>query len=64
MLKHSYFVSLLKLEAQALLTHAQTTDAYLLGLALHHDGKLATFDQHIPCAAIRRGESGLEILTP
>lgn len=25
--------------------HRQVTDAYLLGLALHHDARLATFDQ-------------------
>jgi len=52
------------LEAQALLTHAQITDVYLLGLALHHHGKLATFDQHIPSNAVRRGGSGLEIILP
>ena len=52
------------LEVQALLTHAQITDVYLLGLALHHDGKLATFDQHIPSTAVRGGKSGLEVLLP
>jgi toxin-antitoxin system PIN domain toxin len=30
-----------------LLGHQQTTDAYLLGLAIHHNGKLATLDQRI-----------------
>lgn len=27
--------------------HQQVTDAYLLGLAIHHKGKLATLDQHL-----------------
>lgn len=27
--------------------HKQITDAYLLGLAIHHDGKFATLDQSI-----------------
>jgi toxin-antitoxin system PIN domain toxin len=30
-----------------LVGHQQTTDAYLLGLALHRDGMLATLDEHI-----------------
>ena len=31
--------------------HRQITDAYLLGLAKHHGGKLATLDQAIPSLA-------------
>jgi toxin-antitoxin system PIN domain toxin len=31
----------------------QLTDVYLLGLAKHHDGRLATFDGAIPMAAVR-----------
>lgn len=34
-------------ESVALVGHRQVTDAYLLGLAQHHDGKLATFDNGI-----------------
>ncbi len=30
------------------LGHQQVTDLYLLGLALHHHGRLATFDRGIP----------------
>lgn len=30
-----------------LMVHQQVTDAYLLGLALHHGGALATLDEHI-----------------
>ena len=32
----------------ALVGHRQVTDAYLLALAQHHGGKLATFDNGIP----------------
>lgn len=34
--------------AQRLVGHHQVTDAYLLGLALHKKGKLATFDASLP----------------
>lgn len=34
------------------LSHKQITDVYLLALACHHDGRLATFDRSIPLAAI------------
>lgn len=30
----------------------QVTDAYLLGLAVHHGGRLATFDQSVPLSAV------------
>lgn len=33
--------------AKHLMGHRQITDAYLLGLAIHHQGCLATFDQGI-----------------
>jgi uncharacterized protein len=52
------------LEAHALLTHTQITDAYLLGLASHHGGRLATFDQNIPCNAVRGGVNALELIIP
>lgn len=32
--------------------HQKITDAYLLGLAVHYKGKLATFDRHIPLKAV------------
>jgi uncharacterized protein len=35
------------LKSLALVGHRQVTDAYLLALALHHKGKLATFDSGI-----------------
>ena len=31
----------------------QVTDAYLLGLAVAHDGRFVTFDQGVPVAAVR-----------
>ncbi|MBN2496419.1 MAG: VapC toxin family PIN domain ribonuclease [Deltaproteobacteria bacterium] len=33
--------------ASLLLGHQQVTDAYLLGLAIHHRGRLATFDHGV-----------------
>ena len=52
------------LEPQAIITHAQITDVYLLGLAVHNGGKLATLDQKIPVDAIRDGSEGLELISP
>jgi hypothetical protein len=34
-------------------SHRQLTDAYLLGLAKAHGGRLATFDRSIPLKAVR-----------
>jgi uncharacterized protein len=46
----------------SLMTHSQITDVYLLGLAAHHRGKLATLDRHVPAGAVKDGESALEIV--
>ncbi|MBW1786946.1 MAG: VapC toxin family PIN domain ribonuclease [Deltaproteobacteria bacterium] len=51
------------LEPNAIITHAQITDVYLLGLAVHKDGRLATLDQRIPVDAVRGGRQALERLT-
>jgi uncharacterized protein len=48
----------------AIITHNHITDVYLLGLAVYHDGKLATFDRHIPAVAVDGGETALEIILP
>jgi hypothetical protein len=48
------------LEPAAIITHAQITDIYLAGLALHKNGKLATLDQRIPVEAVRGGQEALE----
>ena len=50
------------LEPDAIITHAQITDVYLLGLAVHNRGKLATLDQRIPVNAIRGGRHALELI--
>jgi len=58
-------VSILQvLESDAIITHAQITDMYLLGLAAHKRGKLATLDQRIPVEAVRGGRKALELISP
>ena len=44
------------------LIHSQVTDLYLLGLAAHKGGKLATLDQHIPVQAVQGGGEALELV--
>lgn len=46
------------------ITHAQVTDIYLLGLAIHKGGKLATFDQNIPATIFKGGSEALENILP
>jgi toxin-antitoxin system PIN domain toxin len=43
-------------------THAQVTDAHLLALALHHGGRLATFDREI--VNLVPGAAGAVVLVP
>jgi hypothetical protein len=58
-------VSILQmLEPDAIVTHAQITDVYLLGLAVHKRGKLATLDQRIPVDAVHGGHKALELIIP
>jgi toxin-antitoxin system PIN domain toxin len=38
------------------------TDTYLLGLAVHHQGRLITFDRRIPVTAVRGGDKALFVL--
>ena len=58
-------VSILQiLESDLIITHAQITDVYLLGLAVHKRGKLATLDQRIPVDAVRGGRKALELIIP
>jgi len=49
-------------EASLLLTSAQVTDSYLLGLAVGHGGKLATFDRRLSPIAVRGGTRALHII--
>lgn len=51
------------LESDSLITHAQVTDAYLLGLAVRKGGKLASLDHRIPVDAVRGGRKALESIT-
>jgi toxin-antitoxin system PIN domain toxin len=58
-------VSILQiLESGPIITHAQITDVYLLGLAVHKRGKLATLDQLIPVDSVRGGPKALELIIP
>jgi toxin-antitoxin system PIN domain toxin len=50
------------LDSDAIISHAQITDIYLLGLAVHKRGKLSTLDQHIPVGAVRGGRRALELI--
>lgn len=38
--------------------HRHLTDVYLLGLAVRHDGRLATFDRSVPARAVRGARAG------
>ncbi|MCL4299934.1 MAG: VapC toxin family PIN domain ribonuclease [Anaerolineae bacterium] len=46
----------------AVITPGHVTDVYLLGLAVHHRGKLATLDQHIPTTTIHDGANALTVI--
>ena len=50
------------LSADVVFTHQQITDLYLLGLAVHRHGKLATLDHRIPASAIQDGMQALAML--
>jgi toxin-antitoxin system PIN domain toxin len=50
------------LDPAAVITHGLITDVYLLGLAVHRKGKLATFDQRIPATAVRGGPDAIELI--
>ena len=46
-----------------LMGHRQLTDAYLLGLAMRHGGRLATFDRSIPVAVVKgAGDAHLSVI--
>jgi hypothetical protein len=52
------------LEPHALITHAQITDLFLLGLAFHKRGKLATLDHRMPVDTVRGGRKAIELILP
>jgi uncharacterized protein len=51
------------LHPSALLIHSQVTDVFLLALAVHKRGKLATLDQRISTLAVPGGAGALELIT-
>lgn len=50
------------LSRSTVLLHNHVTDLYLLGLTIHHGGKLATFDRRIPAALIDGGAAAVTLL--
>ena len=50
------------LAPDAVLSHAQIPDVYLLALAVHHGGVLATLDRRIPATAVPGGKGSLQIV--
>ena len=49
-------------QTERLLNHTQVTDSYLLALAVHHGGKLASFDRKLVADAVVGGRAALELL--
>jgi len=47
-------------DSGALIDAGQITDTYLLALAVHHGGRLATLDQRLSTRAVSGGEGALE----
>jgi hypothetical protein len=50
------------LAPDSIITHNQITDVYLLGLAVHNKGKLATLDRRIPAEVLPGGRRALELI--
>jgi hypothetical protein len=42
--------------------YQHVTDLYLLGLAIHRQGRLATLDQRIPASLLESGVQALELI--
>jgi len=56
-------VSLLDvIDPDTTIPHSQITDLYLLGLAAHKGGKLATLDSRINASAVRGGRQALFVI--
>ena len=47
----------------AMLNPGQITDTYLLALAVHHGGRLATLDQRLSTEAVTGGAEALELIS-
>ncbi len=52
------------IQPATIITHAQITDVFLLGLAVRRKGTLATLDRRLPAAAILHGADALELIIP
>ena len=52
-----------RIDATRLLDFGQITDAYLLALAVAHEGKLATFDRRLSTDAVRDGKAHLTVIS-
>lgn len=50
------------LQPGILIPHSQITDVFLLGLAVHKGGTLATFDRQISTTAVQGGGEALELI--
>ena len=50
------------LQPDVVVSHNQVTDLYLLGLAVHKGGKLATLDRRIPAKAVQGGTRALDVI--
>lgn len=50
------------IDGEKVRTSGQVTDTYLLALAVHHGGKLATLDLRLSAAAVKGGAQALHII--
>jgi len=58
--RHTAVCSLSELNSIALIGYLQVADAYLIGLARHHQGRVATLDRAMPeLAAAKPGEASI-----
>lgn len=51
------------LKSDVVISHALVTDVYLLGLAVHKKGVLATLDQRLPADKVEGGVAALELIS-
>jgi hypothetical protein len=51
------------LNSDVVVSHSHVTDVYLLGLAVHKQGKLVTLDQRIPADEVEGGVAALELIS-
>jgi predicted nucleic acid-binding protein len=49
-------------DVSRLLDASQLTDTYLLALAVHHGGRLVSFDRRLSCEAVAGGRQALWLI--